>query len=323
MTGKQAGLHTGYLYEMKSFEEVLDAVEKQLHYFLSWHMTMTNVYEVASRELHPIPLVSATMDGCMESGLDVTCGGAKYNGTGVSGIGTANVADSLAAIKYMVFDEKRCTAQELYDALMANWEGYESLRQEILNRSRHYGNDDDYVDQYARWVTTLYADQVNHTRTPRGYFKAGLYPVSAHILMGHMTWATPDGRFADEPLADGISPKQGLDKRGPSAILNSASQLETQKDQNGTLINLKFHPKVLEGEDGIEKLRSLIETFFDMKGMHVQYNVVSTETLRAAQEHPEDYRDLVIRIAGFSAYFVELYKELQDDLIRRNEQMGQ
>ena len=238
----------------------------------------------------------------------------------MSGIGIANVADSLAAIKYMVFDEKRCTARELYDALMANWESYEPLRQEILNCSKHYGNDDDYVDRYARLLGNLYADRVNGTRSPRGYYKAGLYPVSAHILMGHMTWATPDGRFAEEALADGISPKQGLDKCGPSAILKSAAKLETQKFRNGTLINLKFHPKVLEGEHGYKKLEDLIQTFFDMKGMHVQFNVVSSETLRKAQKNPEDYKDLVIRIAGFSAYFVELYKELQDDLIRRNEQ---
>ena len=320
LTGKKAGLPTGYLYEMQSFDEVLDAFERQLAYFLDWHTTMTNVYEIAAQELHPIPLVSATMEGCMESGRDVIWGGAKYNGTGVSGIGVANVADSLAAIKYMVFDEKRCTARELYDALMANWEGYEPLRQEILNCSKHYGNDDDYVDRYARLLGNLYADRVNGTRSPRGYYKAGLYPVSAHILMGHMTWATPDGRFAEEALADGISPKQGLDKCGPSAILKSAAKLETQKFRNGTLINLKFHPKVLEGEHGYKKLEDLIQTFFDMKGMHVQFNVVSSETLRKAQKNPEDYKDLVIRIAGFSAYFVELYKELQDDLIRRNEQ---
>ena len=322
MTGKQAGLPTGYLYEMKTFDEVLAAVEKQLHYFLSWHMTMTNVYEVAAGEIHPIPLASATIDGCMEHGVDVINGGAKYNGTGVSGIGTANVADSLAAIKYMIFDEKRCTAKEFYDALMANWEGYEPLRQEVLNRCPHYGNDDDEVDKFATWATSLYADQVNNTRTPRGYFKAGLYPVSAHILMGHMTWATPDGRFADEPLSDGISPKQGLDKNGPAAILKSASKLETRKFRNGTLLNLKFHPKVLEGEHGVDKLKNLIQTFFDLEGMHVQYNVVSTETLKDAQKNPENYKDLVIRIAGFSAYFIELYKELQDDIIKRNESMG-
>lgn len=320
LTGKQAGLPTGYLYDMKSMDEVVDAFKKQLNYFLDWHTTMTNVYEVAAQEIHPIPLASTTMEGCMESGKDVICGGARYNGTGVSGIGIANVADSLAAIRYMVFDEKRCTARELYDALMANWDGYEPLRQEILNRAKHYGNDDDTVDRYAVMLGDLYADQVNATRTPRGYFKAGLYPVSAHILMGHMTWATPDGRFAEEALADGISPKQGMDKCGPSAILKSAGKLSTQKFRNGTLINLKFHPKVLEGEFGYVKLEELIQTFFDMKGMHVQFNVVSSDTLRKAQEKPEDYKDLVIRIAGFSAYFVELYKELQDDLIRRNEQ---
>jgi formate C-acetyltransferase len=320
LTGIQAGLPTGYLYEMKTFDEVLDAVKRQMAYFLRWHMTMTNMYEIESAELHPLPIVSATMDGCMETGKDVTCGGAKYNSTGVSGIGTANIADSLAAIKYMVFDRKECTARELHDALMANWEGFEPLRQKILNDVPHYGNDDDYVDQFARWATSLYADIVNATRTPRGYFKAGLYPVSCHILFGHMTAATPDGRFSGEALADGISPKQGADRNGPAAILKSVGKLDTIKFRNGTLLNMKFHPKVLEGEGNrTGKLKNLIQAYFDMKGMHVQFNVVSSDTLRAAQENPEEYKNLVIRIAGFSAYFVELYKELQDDLIRRNE----
>ncbi|NLM20496.1 MAG: hypothetical protein GX207_01945 [Peptococcaceae bacterium] len=321
LTGVQAGLPTGYLYEMKSFEEVKEAFVKQTNYFVDWHITMTNFYELVAAENMPIPIASATMDGCMESGLDVTWGGAKYNSTGVSAIGCGNVADSLSAIKYLIFDKKECTARELYDAMMANWEGYEPLRQKILNEVPRYGNADSYVDELARWATSVFIDRVNAATGFRGSYRPGLYPVSAHIAFGKATAATPDGRLAHTPLADGISPVQSMDKNGPTAVLRSVSVLDTLNCGNGTLLNMKFHPKSVEGVEGNNKIKDLVKTFFSMDGMHIQFNVVSSDTLRAAQKNPEEYRDLVIRIAGFSAYFIELYKELQDDLIRRTDQV--
>jgi formate C-acetyltransferase len=307
------------LYEMETFDAVKEAYEKQVNYYVDWQVTMTNFYELVAAEIMPIPIASATIDGCMENGLDVTWGGAKYNSTGTSGIGCANVADSLSAIKHLVYDTKKYTAREYYDAVMAKWEGYEPMRQEVLNAAPSYGNNDPYVDELARWSMNVFAERVAKGTGFRGKYRAGIYPVSAHIAFGGNTFATPDGRFSHEPLADGVSPKQGLDKNGPVSTMNSVACLDHGKFANGTLLNMKFHPKSVEGDGGLQKLRHLVQTFFEKGGMHLQYNVVSSDTLREAQKNPEDHKDLVIRIAGFSAYFVELYPELQNDLIRRTD----
>jgi formate C-acetyltransferase len=321
LTGKQGPIQCGYLYDMKSFDEVKEAYEKTVNYYADWQVTMTNFYELLAAEMTPLPIVSATMDGCMEKGMDVTWGGEKYNSTGTSGIGCANVADGLSVIKYLVFDTKKYTAKELYDAIMADWEGYEPMRQEVLNSVPRYGNGDPYVDDLARWSMDVFAKRVRGGSGFRGKYRPGIYPVSAHIAFGGNTFATPDGRKSRTPLADGVSPMQGLDKNGPVSVLNSVACLNHANFDNGTLLNMKFHPKAVEGIDGSLKLRTLVDTFFDKGGMHLQYNVVGSDTLRAAQKDPDKYKDLVIRIAGFSAYFVELYKDLQDDLISRTDIM--
>jgi formate C-acetyltransferase len=319
-TGKQAGLHTGYLYEMNSFEEVKAAYKKQVEFFVDWQVSLINMFELMIGQLVPLPAVSAMMDGCMEKGMDVTKGGAKYNSTGISGIGSSNVGDGLSAIKYLVFDTKKHTAREFYDAFMSNWKDCEPMRQEVLNCSPHFGNDDAYADELTVWATDVFSECVNKGTGARGgSYRPGLYPVSAHIAFGKMTAATPDGRLAEEPLSDGVSPKQGLDKNGPVAVLKSVGKLHHINNGNGTLLNMKFHPKSMEGAETNDKFINMVQTFFHMGGMHLQYNVLSSDTLRAAQKNPEDYKDLVIRVAGFSAYFVELYKELQDDLISRTD----
>jgi formate C-acetyltransferase len=321
LTGNDCGLHLGYLYDMKSFEEVKAAFEKYTDYFVHWHFTMTNLGFMNIRQLLPLPSVSATMDGCMEKGMDVINGGAKYNSMGSSGVGCANVADSLAVIKYAVFDKKICTARELYDAIITDWEGQEVFRQRIRSEVPRYGNDDPYVDALAHWSMDVFADAFKRCTCDRDACigQAGMYPVSTNVVHGKNTWATPDGRKAHEPLADGISPMQGLDKHGPAAVLKSVSKIDHRNFANGTLLNMKFHPKAVEGPDGNQKLKHLVETFFGLGGMHLQYNVIGSDTLREAQHKPEDYQDLVIRIAGFSAYFVELSKDLQDDLISRTD----
>lgn len=320
-SGKQVGLKTGYLYDFENFEQVQEAYTKQINFFIDWHVTMTNIYEMIVAEIMPIPIASATMDGCMENGADVVWGGSKYNSTGIAGIGCANVGDGLSVIKHLIFDTKKYTAKQLYDAIMANWEGYESLRQEILSSVPRYGNDEPYVDDLTSWAMDVFSNRVNSSTGPRGSYRAGLYPVSVHIAFGKRTFATPDGRKFGDPLAEGISPMQGLDKNGPTAVLNSVARINHENNANGTLLNMKFHPKTVAGSAGTEKLKQLVETFFDNGGMHIQYNVVGADTLRAAQKDPEKYKNLVVRIAGFSAYFVELYKDLQDDLIKRNEQV--
>ena len=316
----QYGPHTGYLYEMTDIEQVKEAYLTQQRYFLQWHVNITNMHETVAREVLPLPLVSATMDGCMEKGKDVMKGGAEYNSTGHSAIGLGNVIDSFNVIDHLCFQEHKCTTRELYDALVNDWEGYEDLRSYILDKMPHYGNGIPEYDKYCRWVSHEYASCVKSMESPRGHYAPGNYPVTMNVVYGKISAASPDGRKSGTPLADGISACQGQDKNGPTAILHSVSSFDQTEYSNGTLLNMKFHPTVLSNEDGFEKLRQLMQTYFlDMGGMEMQLNIVSTETLRDAQAHPDNYKDLVVRVAGFSAYFVEVYKAAQDDMIRRTE----
>ncbi len=316
---KQAGLQTGYLYEMDSFEQVQNAFKAQFEYFMNWHLTLHNIMEHAGNPEIPVPIASAAMDGCMENGRDLTAGGAKYNSTGVATLGVGTLFDSLAAIKYMVYDKKLCSARDLYDAVMADWEGHEQLRQRIINEVPHYGNGDAYVDELGSWAIGLFTDKVNSSIGARGGYRAGIYSAGAHVAHGYQTYATPNGRRSGEPVSDGASPSQGCDRNGPTGVANSIIALHPYNFGNGMQFCMKFHPISLRGKDGNEKLRQFISAFFKEGGMQVQYNVVDSKTLRQAQAKPEEYRDLVVRVAGFSAYFVELYKDLQNDLISRTE----
>lgn len=319
MNGVRAGLPTGDLASFASFDEVKEAYVTQVRHFTDWHVTITNLCELVNRDRMPLPLLSAVMEPCIERGRDVLAGGAKYNSTGTAGVGTSNVADALAAIKKLVFEDRTHTGAELLGAIRRNWEGHEVLRTTVLTQVPKYGNDDPYVDELARWATSVFTERLNDSYGPRGPYLAGLWPVAVHVAMGLWTWATLDGRKKGEPLADGISPRQGMDKNGPTAVLKSAKHLDQFGCYNGTLLNMKFHPNAVRGTEGTFKLRSLIQTYFDMKGMHVQLNVVGADTLRDAQKHPDQYRNLVIRVAGYSAFFVELHRELQDDIIARTE----
>jgi formate C-acetyltransferase len=316
---RRSGVATGYLYEMENIEQVLNAVRRQIEFFVKLHANCTNAFEYLNRQLLPLPVVSCTITGCMESGRDVTAGGARYNSTGIAGVGIGNVADCLYMIEHLCFKTKKCTTRELYDALMNNWQGYEELQRYIKSQAPHYGNAIAEVDKYARWAAGVFADAVNACTGPRGVFSAGLYPVTTNVIFGQMTAATPDGRFSGVPLADGISPVQQMDTNGPTAVLVSVANIDQVKYPNGTLLNMKFHPSSLQGEEGVKKLSSLIQTYFEMGGMEMQINVVSAETLRAAQKKPEEYKNLVVRVAGFSTYFVELHLESQNDLISRTE----
>jgi len=315
----QAGLPTGYLYEMETFDDVLDAVWKQMEYFIDWQMTMLNISEYVSSRQNPLPVASFTIEGCLESGCDVMNGGAKYNSCGVAGIGVGNIIDSLAAIKYVCFDKKIATTREFYDAIMANWEGYDELRRIVLDECPHFGNDEPYVDELASLMAEKYEQLCIEAYGARSRMRPGLWPVTANVWFGLGTWATYDGRRTGDPLADGCGPVQALDKCGPTSILKSVARIDQSKFGNGTLLNMKFHPNALSREDGKLKLRNLMETYFDMGGMQLQINVTSTETLKNAQKAPDEYKDLVVRIAGFSVYFVEMPKISQDDLITRTE----
>ena len=316
---KQVGLATGYLYDMETFEEVQEAFKKQVEFFVKWHVANTNNFEYIAREVMPQPVVSATMNGCMEKGMDVMSGGARYNSTGIAGVGIGNVGDSLNIINYMVFEKRLCTARALYDALMADWNGYEELHRFIKNDAPHYGNGIEAADRHTRWAAGIFADAVNSCTGPRGRYSAGLYPVTTNIMFGEKTAATPDGRHCGEPLADGISPVQQMDSNGPTASLCSAAQINQRQFPNGTLLNMKFHPSALSAPNSTTKLSQLIETYFELGGMEMQINVVSAEILKAAQKNPDDYKNLIVRVAGFSVYFVELHVNNQNDLISRTE----
>ena len=316
---KRMGEATGYLYEMTDFEQVKAAFQTQMDIFVRWHHININAFESVARDVLAQPLVSATMEGCMEKGADVMYGGAKYNSTGNSGVGIGNVADSLNIIKQVCFDTKKYTTRELYDALQANWVGFEDMHSYIVNDCKHYGNGYPECDEHAAFAARCFAESVTRCTGPRGGFSAGLYPVTTNIMFGSVTKATPDGRLAGEPLADGIAPVQGFDKNGPTAVIASVAAIPQDMFANGTLMNLKFHPNALNGDEGVQKLSELMKTYFEMGGMELQINVVSAQTLKDAQAQPDKYQDLVVRVAGFSAYFVELHPSGQADLIRRTE----
>jgi pyruvate formate-lyase/glycerol dehydratase family glycyl radical enzyme len=310
---------TGYLYEMETFDDVLAAVKTQIEYFVEWLLTLNNCAEWVSMKDRLVPALSAMLEGCMESGKDCVCGGAKYNSFGVPATGVATLSESLIAIKYMCYDARLCTPRELYDAVMANWSGQEPLRQQILNMPHHYGNNDSYADELARWSMDTFSSAVCRGYSTRGRFRPGLFTASSHVFAGGRAWATPDGRLTGESLSDCISPKQGADRCGPTAVLSSAASFDHKPFTNGLALNMRFAPITLASGDSLAKVRTLMQTYFDMGGMEVQYNIVSSETLRAAQADPEAHKNLVVRVAGFSAYFVELHRSLQNDIIARTE----
>ncbi len=320
LNGEQASLHTGYLYEMNSIEEVRDALTKMGTYLMKMFISINNYAEYVSARENPQALLSMTIDGCMEKGMDVVDGGAKYNSYGGTATGLATLADSLTTIKYMCFDKKLCTTRELYDAFMANWEGYEPLRQQILSEVPHFGNGDPYADMEMTFVCDLYYKICGECHSVRAkVYKAGLYGASDHVAQGRLTWGTPDGRKFPSPIADAASPGQSRDKNGPTQVFNSSCCYDHHHYLGGVALNLRMHPSVLSNDEGVAKLRDITKAYFAEDGMEVQYNVVDTDTLRAAQAEPEKYRDLVVRIAGYSAYFVELGRDLQNDIISRNE----
>lgn len=319
-TETQMGPETGYLYNMTSIEEVMEAYQTQMEYWLRMHAALINIHEDIIRYEIPQAVVSASMIGCMESGKDVMDGGCKYNSTGMSGIGLGNVAESFHVIDELCFKQKKFTTRQMYDALVNNWEGYEEIRNYIIGSVSHYGNGIEDIDRFAKFVAEGYADFVPTLTTFRGAHAPGMYPVTMNVVFGKFTPATPDSRYAGDSLSDGISAVQGFDTSGPISALTSVTCFDHTKYSNGILLNMKFHPSALSNDAGVDKLIQVLQTyFFDMGGMEMQMNIVSAETLKDAQAHPENYKDLVVRIAGFSAYFVEVYKDSQDDLIRRTE----
>ena len=367
--GEQVGIATGDVTEMTTFEEFYDAYKKQMDYFISLLVNADNAIDVAHAERCPLPFLSCMVDDCIKRGISVQEGGAVYNFTGPQGFGIANMADSLYAVRQLVYRDKKVSMEEYKEALLWNYgkgidsetaadmtasilkemerqgcaidesavksvletvmtmkpsEDQKARFEEIhhmIDEVPKFGNDIPEVDYFARDVAYTYTRPLQNYKNPRGgQFQAGLYPVSANVPLGGQTGATPDGRYAHTPVADGVSPSAGKDVNGPTAAANSVARLDHFIVSNGTLFNQKFHPSALAGREGLEKFTALIRSYFDQKGMHMQFNVVDRDTLLDAQKNPEKYKHLVVRVAGYSALFTTLSRSLQDDIIRRTEQ---
>ena len=311
---------SGYLYDMKTFEDVKAAYEKISSWGMAWSATFNNYSEHEYPRMFPFPNLSISTEGCMESGKDVSEGGAKYNSYGGTATGLATTADSLTAIKYMVYDKKIVSAEEFLQAVLDNWEGHEALRQRVLHEVPHYGNADPYADEQMKYVIDFYYNCSRGFSTHRcKVYRCGTFGASDHVVQGETTWATPDGRKTGEPIADASSPAQGRDVNGPTSVFLSSTYFDHSHFMDGMALNLKIHPTALKANDGITKLEDMTKAYFDEGGMEVQYNVVDGATLRKAQENPDEYHNLVVRIAGFSAYFVDMTPEMQQDIINRAE----
>lgn len=306
-----------------TFADLEAAIEDVICRYVNLMAEGCNTCDLAHRAMAPTPLLSVFVHDSMEKGKDITSGGARYNPSGVQGVGTANLADSLEVIRKAVFEEHAISWSELLAMLSRNWQGAgdEVWRQHFISRYPKYGNDVDEVDELSAKFLRFYGEEVAKYTNPRGgHFQPGSYTVSAHIPLGKAVGATPDGRRAGEQLADGgLSPMVGRDKHGPTASLRSVSKLDNVLDSNGSLLNVKFSPATLAGDEGIRKLSAYLRAFSRLGVQHIQFNVVDKATLLDAQQHPERHQDLVVRVAGYSAMFVELARGIQDDIIARTE----
>ncbi len=321
-TGRQLGLHTGQPAGFAGFEELLAAYQEQLRHFLEIKIRGNQLIEALYAREMPAPFLSVLIDDCIRNGKDYNAGGARYNNTFIQMVGIATVTDSLAVLKQVAFEEAQRPLPALVEALDKDFDGEEPLRQRLVNRTHKYGNDDDYADELMVRVFDTLFDAVDGRPTVRGgRYRVEMLPTTSHVYFGSVTGATPDGRRAGAPLSEGISPVQGADRRGPTAVFNSAAKMDHVKT-GGTLLNMKFSPALLAGEEGVRNLARLVRSYFKLGGHHVQFNVVSAATLREAQAHPSDHRDLIVRVAGYSDYFCDLSPELQAEIIARTEHDG-
>jgi len=321
-TGKRIGLQTGNPEKFSAFEDLFLAFKEQLRHFVEIKIKGNNIIERLYAEYLPSPFLSILIDDCIATGKDYHDGGARYNTSYIQGVGMGTITDILTSIRYNVYDKKQVSMRQLLKALKNNFEAHESLRQRFLNKTPKYGNDDDYADEIMTSIFEAYFEAVDgRPNTKGGNYRINLLPTTVHVYFGNVVGATPDGRKAGEPLSEGVSPVQGADRHGPTAVMKSVAKMDHVRT-GGTLLNQKFTPQLLADEQGIEKLLYLIRGYFKMDGHHVQFNVVSADTLRDAQRHPERYRDLIVRVAGYSDYFVDLSAELQNEIIQRTEHLS-
>ncbi len=323
--GKRLGLETGSIKDFKSFAEVTQAFDKQMEYMCDQMVGAVNAVDIAHQRRKPLPGLSLFIDGCAEKGQDVALGGARYNFSGPQGIGIASVADSMAAIKQLVFEEKRVTGADLITALEKNWENYEWLHALVnSDKVHHYGNDDDYADELATLASDIYCQYVENRPNARdGVFVPGVYSVTANVGFGQILWASADGRKIGEPVSDNCgavhTDASCHDMNGPTAMIKSVCKLDHVRMGNGTLLNLKFSPSSLAGETGRDVFIGMVDNYFEMGGLECQINVLSRETLEDAVENPNDHKQLLVRVAGYSAFFNDLGVSTKLDIINRTE----
>lgn len=319
-TGKQIGLKTGTATDYRTYEELFAAYKAQVQHFMRIKLTGNNIIERIFMKYMPVPFLSVLIEDCIRNGKDYMCGGARYNSSYVQGVGLGSITDMLTALRYHVYDKKTIAMETMEKALANDFKGVEELQYQLVYHTPKYGNDDDYADEQEVQVFDMYYDVLSGHKSPRGAdYRVNMLPTTCHVYFGKVTGATPDGRNAWKVLSEGISPVQGADTNGPTAVIRSAAKIDHIKT-GGTLLNQKFTPSLLSTEEGCNNLVHLIRAYFRMDGHHIQFNVVDADTLREAQKHPEDYRDLIVRVAGYSDYFNDLGEDLQNEIICRTEQ---
>ncbi|ACB86039.1 trans-4-hydroxy-L-proline dehydratase [Natranaerobius thermophilus] len=318
-SGKQIGLKTDDPETFDSFQDLIDAFNEQLNYFIDIKIRGNNIIEKLYDKYMPSPFLSVIIDDCIKKAKDYNSGGARYNTRYIQGVGIGTITDSLSAIKHHIFEKQNYTWNELLTALQNNFEGFKQMRGFLKNKTPRYGNDDDSADDLMKEVFQRFYDAVNGRKTMTGgTYRINMLPTTCHVYFGSVIGATPEGRLRGTPLSEGISPVQSADQEGPTAALKSAAKMDHIKT-GGTLLNLKFTPQVLQGEEGLLNLVYLVRSYFRMNGHHVQFNVVDAETLKDAQRNPDSYRNLIVRVAGYSDYFNNLNENLQNEIIKRTE----
>ena len=317
---KQLGLQLGYAKDFKSYEELFEAYKKQIEYFLDIKIKGSNVIEEIYARYMPAPFLSIITNDCISSGKDYNAGGARYNTNYIQGVGIGTITDSLTSIKYNVFDKKKFSMEELMNALENNFEGHEIIKNLVSNKTPKYGNYDDYADDIMQDVFNFYQKTITGRPNMKGgQYRINMLPTTCHVYFGEVMMASPDGRLAKKPVSEGISPSKSGDTNGPTAVIKSASKMDHLRT-GGTLLNQKFTPSVVAGENGLDQMANLVRAYFDMDGHHIQFNVIDRQTLINAQNNPQEYKDLIVRVAGYSDHFRNLSKALQDEIIERTEQ---
>ena len=320
MSNQQLGPHTGNARDFTTFEQLWDAFEKQVDYFLNIKIRGNIVIERIYAEEMPVPFLSILTNDCVARGKDYNAGGARYNTSYIQGVGIGTITDCMAAVKYNVWDEKRFSMAELQNAMLDNFVGHDLIYNLVCNKTPKYGNDDDYADNLMKKIFALYHDKVTGIKNNRGgTYRINMLPTTCHVYFGDVMIASANGRLAHKPVSEGISPEKGADTHGPTAVIKSCSKMD-HLSTGGTLLNQKFTPAVVAGDIGLTQMANLIRAYFNLDGHHIQFNVIDKQTLINAQQHPEEYKDLIVRVAGYSDHFRNLSKALQDEIIERTEQ---